>query len=168
MWHCRLGKEQLESCLLEKDLECWSTQQCAQVAKKASDMLACVRNNGIRFYQQDQGSDCPPVHDTDDATPRIICSVLGHSHRKDIGMLQQVQGRAMELVQGLEHKTNEEQLRLLSLEKRRLRGDFIACTAAYEESVASTCVSGDPQVFINLIKIMKNEKYEYLGGFTLQ
>jgi len=51
MQSCRPGEEWLESCPVEKDLEVlvsnWliMSQQCAQVAKQAKGILACIRNS---------------------------------------------------------------------------------------------------------------------------
>ena len=53
---------------------------------------------------------------------------LGPQHKKDVVLLEQVQRRVTKMIRRLQHLSYEESLRkpyLLSLEKRRLQGDFM-------------------------------------------
>ena len=127
----KLGNVRMEHSLAKKDLgllvdgKLDMTQQCALTAQKANPILGCTKRSVASRVRE---------------VILPLCSVLLRPHlgyciqmwspqyRRHVDLLECVQRKATQMMQGMEHYFYEDRLReleLFSLEKRRLHGDLI-------------------------------------------
>ncbi|RMC15779.1 hypothetical protein DUI87_07983 [Hirundo rustica rustica] len=76
--------------------------------------------------QQVKRGDPAPLLSPGEGTSGVLCPVLGSSAQGGLGANGEGPAEATKMIWGLKHLSKEERLRMFSLDKRRLRGNFIS------------------------------------------
>ena len=126
---------------MDKKLD--TRQQC--VPRKANSILGCIKR-GVASREREVIASLYSAL----LRPHLVYCVQtwGTQYRRDVGLLEQVQRRAMKMIKALEHPSYEDRLRkfgLFSLEKGKLWGDLTATLPELDETLQA---GGGPTFYI--------------------